>query len=162
MSPLLFPSLNHENGDGSRIADCRRKRITPFTSVASSASVKLMSQTLKCQPVMTEVKAEIEGRAVSSIKLSNFGLCSQIFKNTKQQSNCTPQHNVIITAMCYISFYKWLVQHKSTDHQEIKVLSSIEKLVLECFPLSQQPVHTCTLEMISVLIQSILHLLFKS
>ena len=47
-------------------ADARRKRkrkerIIPLFSVASSASVELMSQTSKCEPVMTEAQAETEG-----------------------------------------------------------------------------------------------------
>ena len=47
-------------------ADARRKeRIIPFSSVASSASVKLTPQTSKCEPVMTEAQAETEGWAVS-------------------------------------------------------------------------------------------------
>ena len=46
-------------------ADARRKRrrkerIVPFSSVVSSASVELTSQTSKCEPVLTEAQAETE------------------------------------------------------------------------------------------------------
>ena len=39
----------------------RKERIVPFSSVASSASVELTSQTSKCEPVLTEVQAETKG-----------------------------------------------------------------------------------------------------
>ena len=47
-------------------ADAQRKRrwkerIVPFSSVASSASVELTSQTSKCEPILTEEQAETEG-----------------------------------------------------------------------------------------------------
>ena len=41
----------------------RKEQIVPFSSVATSASVELMSQTSKCEPVLTEV--EMEGWTVS-------------------------------------------------------------------------------------------------
>ena len=39
----------------------RKERIVSFSSVASSASVELTTQTSKCEPVMTEAQAETEG-----------------------------------------------------------------------------------------------------
>ena len=41
----------------------RKERIVPFSSVASSASVELTSQTSKCEPALTEAQAETEGLA---------------------------------------------------------------------------------------------------
>ena len=81
-SESLRSSVNHENGDGRILTfqceSCQRrwkhkwmldgsgrrqkKRIVPFSSIASSASIELTLQTSKCiEPVMTEMQAETEG-----------------------------------------------------------------------------------------------------
>ena len=43
----------------------QKEQIVPFSSVASSASIKLTSQTSKCEPVLMEVQAETEEWAIS-------------------------------------------------------------------------------------------------
>ena len=64
----LRSSVNHENGDGSTSGSGDgsgdgRNGSVPFSSVASSASVVLPSQTSKCEPILTEAQAETEGWA---------------------------------------------------------------------------------------------------
>ena len=67
----LRSSVNHENGDGSTSGSSTETETEgtdsygsfPFTSIASSASVELTSQTSKCEPVLTEAQAEREGWA---------------------------------------------------------------------------------------------------
>ena len=52
----LHSGVNHESGNG-RTSVCSTEAETdsvPSTSLASSASVKLTSQTSKCERVMTE------------------------------------------------------------------------------------------------------------
>ena len=60
----LCPSVNHENGDGSTSGCSIEAEMggtdLPFSSIASFVSVKLISQTLKCEPGMMKVQAEIE------------------------------------------------------------------------------------------------------
>ena len=60
----------------------RKERVVPFSSVASSASVELTTQTSKCEPVMTETQAETEGWTVSvsaSVARANQAWASAAF-----------------------------------------------------------------------------------
>ena len=60
MEESLCSSVNYENRD--RITSgCRTEVEMEGFVVASSASVELISQTSKCEPVMMEVQAETKG-----------------------------------------------------------------------------------------------------
>ena len=59
----VYSSVNHENGDGTKADAWWKEQIVSFSSITSSASMKLTLQTSKCEPVLTEVQAETEGWA---------------------------------------------------------------------------------------------------
>ena len=60
----LYSSVNHENRDGSTSRCSIEAEMggtdLPVSSIASFVSVKLITQTLSCEPGMMKVQAEIE------------------------------------------------------------------------------------------------------